>query len=435
MRDGSPPQMRRKSSGNAQASEREPGEADAQAFARLFDDAYRKCFSIPFAAPLTESESHRFSVEIAESAGLEIGWKSLKNYSSYLLGSGGRTENPSVPTLDTLARYVADAPRTTEERRRTQERHYPYWFRYRDALRQTEMAQTSAPPDETRATTDEASETRPTPARVRPPILLLVAAMLAAAFASWLALQYAGPSNGGSAERFIDEFDDVSEAALTKRGWSVQAVDSAHWTRRHAKPGHLTLFTLPGDNWPQPGRAPVIRNLLVRRLPSQCFIAELRLTSFVPRQNWQQAGILLLEDTAFAGRSVRTSIGFNDFAGGFPETKEIIVQAITSLGRESSKPEEVVHHRLFVEEPGTAQLVRQNLEHSALRIEKHGAQLRFLSSTGAMKNAAFREVGRAEFDFRPAYVAVFALEGFVTRSDDAPAHVDAFTLSEVPCAR
>jgi hypothetical protein len=169
-------------------------------------------------------------------------------------------------------------------------------------------------------------------------------------------------------------------------------------------------------------------------LPSQCFIAELRLTQFFPRQNWQQAGLLLLEDTTFAGRSVRTSIGFNDFAGGFPQTKEILVQAITSLGRESSKPEEVVHHRLFVEEPATERLVRQNLEYSALRIEKRGAQLRFLSSAGAMKNAAFREVGRAEFDFRPAYVAVFALEGFVTRSDDAPAHVDEFSLSEVPCS-
>jgi hypothetical protein len=214
----------------------------------------------------------------------------------------------------------------------------------------------------------------------------------------------------------------------------VQAVDSAHWTRRGETPGHLTLFTLPGDNWPQPGRSPVIRNLLVRRAPSECFVAEVRLAGFHPRQNWQQAGILLLEDTAFAGRSVRASIGYNDFSGGFPQTKEIIVQAITSLGRESSKPEEVVHHRLFVEEPATIPLVRQNLEHSALRIETRGTQLRFLASAGSMKNAAFKEVGRAEFDFRPAYVAVFALEGFVTRSAVAPAAVDAFSLAERPCS-
>jgi hypothetical protein len=172
----------------------------------------------------------------------------------------------------------------------------------------------------------------------------------------------------------------------------------------------------------------------VRRSTLECFVAELRLTAFFPRQNWQQAGLLLLEDTAFAGRSVRASIGFNDFAGGFPQTKEILVQAITSLGRESSKPEEVVHHRLFVEEPATVDLVRQNLEHSALRVEKRGAQLRFLSSAGTMKNAAFKEVGRAEFDFRPAYVAVFGLEGFVTPSATVPASVDAFSLAEVPCS-
>ena len=434
MRDGSPPQTRRNSGGNSEASEREARESDPKAFARLFGDAYRRCFSRPFTAPLTESESHRFSVEIAESTGLELGWKSLKNYSSYLLGSGGRTENPSVPTLDTLARYVAGAPTTTEEHRRTRERHYPYWFRYRDALRRTDSPDAPATRRKSREVPDATSLVQGTPARTRPPaMLILVAVVAAVAFASWLALRYVAPSLG-RAERFADEFDDVSEAGLASRGWSVQAVDSAHWSRRGAKPGHLTLFTLPGDNWPQPGRAPVIRNLLVRRLPSPCFVAEVRLTAFVPRQNWQQAGILLLEDTVFAGRSVRASIGFNDFAGGFPETREIIVQAITALGRESSKPEEVVHHRLFVDEPATAQLVRQNLEHSALRLEKRGAQLRFLTSAGEMRHAAFREVGRAEFDFRPAYVAVFAIEGFVPRSEDAAAHLDAFSLSELSCS-
>ena len=107
-------------------------------------DAYRRCFSSAFTAPLTETESHRLSVEIAESTGLEIGWKSLKNYSSYLMGRSGRVENPSIATLDTLARYVAGAPRTDEARRRTSERHYPYWFRYRDSLRDGTLGQASA---------------------------------------------------------------------------------------------------------------------------------------------------------------------------------------------------------------------------------------------------------------------------------------------------
>ena len=427
--------MRRKPGGIPESTEREPSEADPPAFARLFADAYRRCFSTAFAAPLTEPESHRFSVEIAESTGLEIGWKSLKNYSHFLLGRTSRVENPSIATLDTLARYVAGAPPIDEEQRRTRERHYPYWVRYKEGLRQAEPASTHEGPDEAHPSSDAVSDDRPAPplARRKRAVALDVAGFVALAVVLAILLVMVRQRDSRSS-RFTDEFDDVSSAALAERGWSVQSIDSAHWSQRDAKPGHLTLFTLEGDNWPQPGRAPVIRNLLLRRSLSECFVAELRLTSFFPRQNWQQAGLLFLEDTTFAGRSVRASIGFNDFAGGFPQTKEIIVQAITSLGRESSKPEEVVHHRLFVEEPGTEQLVRQNLEYSALRVEKRGPQLRFLSSAGAMKNAPFKEVGRADFDFRPAYVAVFAIKGFVGRSADVPVHVDAFSQAEVRCS-
>jgi hypothetical protein len=172
----------------------------------------------------------------------------------------------------------------------------------------------------------------------------------------------------------------------------------------------------------------------VRPLSTECFVVDVRLSSFFPRQNWQQAGVLLLEDTAFAGRSARMSIGFNDYSGGFPQTPEVIVQAITSLGQQSSKPEEVVHQRLFVVDSTTEQLVRANLESSALRIEKRGAHLRLLYSAGPMKNAPFKEVGRADFDFRPAYVAVFAIKGFVSESADIPVYVDAFSQSELACA-
>ena len=413
--------------------EREPSASDSDAFARLFDDAYRRCFSTAFLAPLTESESHRFSVEIGESTGLEIGWKSLKNYSNYLLGRTGRVENPSIATLDTLARYVAGAPPTDEERRRTRERHYPYWVRYREALRQPESR--SAQSAEAQASADLEGDDQPaSPLPRRKRAVALDLAGFAALAVVLALLVVTVRQRGTHSPRFADDFNDVSAAALRQRGWSVHSVDSAHWTRRGAKPGHLTLFTLEGDNWPQPGRTPVIRNLLVRPLPAECFVVDVRLTSFFPRQNWQQAGILLLEDTAFAGRSVRMSLGFNDFSGGFPQTREVIVQAITSLGQQSSKPEEFVHQRLFVVDSTTERLVRDNLESSALRIEKRGGHLRLLSSAGPMKNAPFKEVGRADFDFRPTYVAVFAIKGFVNQSADAPVYVDAFNQSAVPCS-
>ena len=249
-----------------------------------------------------------------------------------------------------------------------------------------------------------------------------------------LALLVARRRHDVTAGVFTENFDDVSGAALATHGWSVHSLDSAHWVRRGEMPGHLTLFTLEGDNWPQAGRSPAIENLLVRRLPSECFVVDVRFSSFVPMRNWEQAGLLLLEDTTFTGRSARLSIAYNDFSGGFPQTREVIVQAITSLGRESDKPEEVVHHRLFVEDSATESLVRQNLQSSAVRIEKRGAHLRLLYSAGPMKNSPFKEVGNTDFDFRPAYVAVFAMKGFVSRPGDLAVHVDAFTQSELSCS-
>jgi hypothetical protein len=431
--DGEPsPQMDRKSGGISETTDRDPKEFDAGAFAKLFRDAYRKCFASPLTAPLTETESHRLSVEIAESTGLEIGWKSLKNYSSYLMGRSGRVENPSVATLDTLARYVAGAPRTDEARRRTNERHYPYWFRYRDSLRGEQLSQPRETPEEThplaKVSSDDRTTSPPRPRRT-------ATAVGAVALAAVLALLFvAVRQRSARAEPFTDDFDDVSAAALAARGWSVHSVDSAHWIRRAERPGYLTLFTLEGDNWPQSGRAPVIRNLLVRPLSSDCFDVDVRFTSFFPRQNWQQAGLLLLEDTTLSGRSARMSLGYNDFSGGFPQTREVIVQAITSLGRRSGKPEEFVHRRLFVVDSATEPLVRQNLASSALRIEKRGAHLRLLYSAGPLKNAPFKEVGSTDFDFRPSIVALFAIKGFVNQSEVVPVYVDAFSQSEVACS-
>ncbi|HEX7980387.1 MAG TPA: hypothetical protein VF461_17420, partial [Gemmatimonadaceae bacterium] len=343
----------------------------------------------------------------------------------------------SVATLDTLARYVAGAPPTDEVRRRTSERHYPYWFRYRDSLRNESSGTTrealTETPDETPPieVPTRAARARSAPRRVRIVIgagIVALAAVLALIFAT-------SRQHHARTEPFTDDFDDVSAAALAARGWSVHSVDWTYWNRRADRPGHLTLFTLEGDNWPQPGREPVIRNLLTRPLSSDCFDVDVRFTSFFPRQNWQQAGLLLLEDTTLTGRSARLSIGYNDFSGGFAQTREVIVQAITSLGHGSGKPEEFVHQRLFVVDSATESLVRQNLESSALRIEKRGAHLRLLYSAGPLKNGAFKEVGRTDFDFRPSVVALFAIKGFVSQSEIMPVYVDAFTQSDVECPR
>lgn len=107
--------------------------ADFLAFPALFKEACFKCFGYPLKDPLTETESKLFYNQIFEHTGLTIGWESIKNYSFFVVDdSPGKQEIPSVATLDTLSRYVLKAPYTTEIERNKNEKHYPYWVRYKE---------------------------------------------------------------------------------------------------------------------------------------------------------------------------------------------------------------------------------------------------------------------------------------------------------------
>jgi len=390
-------------------------ELDARSFAALFAAAYRKCFGSDFTTPLTESESLHFSVEITEGTGREIGWKSLKNYSHYLLGQPqGKPENPSTQTLDTLAQYVAGVPGDVREQQGGR-RHYSHWYRYREAFQQSQ-------PRLARETPVVARSRRPLA-----PIAMALAVVLAGVLLLVLARR-----GTGKGTPFVDEFDSLGGAALVARGWSVVALDTAFWARRGARPGFLTLYTLGGDNWPRAGAVPAIRNLVVREASSQCFAAELHFSGFFPQQNWQQAGLIVLEDTGFLGKSLRVSLGYNDFAGGFPATREVLIQAVTSLGRGSNNPEEIAHQRLFVVDSTSERLIAENLVQSALRIERRGRHYRLLYAVG-LKNAPFKEVVETDLDLLPRYIGIFALKGFATDAADVPVFVDAFTLTPSEC--
>src|SRR5580693_5147217 len=113
-------------------------DSDIQAFAALFKDAYLKCFGQALDSPISETESKLFCNKVLDRTGLSIGWKSVKNYSFFVVNiENTRAENPSAATLDTLARYVLGAPYTTEIQRKNDESHYPYWFLYREKFNRT----------------------------------------------------------------------------------------------------------------------------------------------------------------------------------------------------------------------------------------------------------------------------------------------------------
>lgn len=403
---------------------------DFLVFANLFKEASLKCFGYPLKDPFTETESKLFHNQIFDQTGLTIGWKSLKNYSLFVVGGpSGKEVNPSVATLDTLARYVMNAPYTVEIERKKKEGHYPYWFRYKEKLlRSREAGQAEGALEEPREDIPDAGNAETVnwsihrKARIR---IAVVSGMAVIVFA--ILAVYISRRNGPV--QFTEDFHAVREDTLTGRGWFVKAKDSVYWERRGEVPGCMTLFTLKGDNWPDPVQTPVIRNLLLRKIPCDCFTIELHLKNFIPRQNWQQAGILLMEDTSFAGKSIRITIAYNDYNGGYPRSRSILIQAITSLGRNFGKPEEIAHMPLYnVDSLDNSPVIAKNLDNFALRIEKQGNKFRFLYANGIWENTSFKEMATHEFPMNPRYVGLFALKGFVENADDIPVRFKFFSL-------
>ncbi len=387
---------------------------DKKIFFSLFNEACRKCFGIPLSVPLTETESKILSNRIFEQTGLVIGPKSIKNYSSYIVNSStlrSREQNPSDATLDTLARYVLDAPYTDEIKRKDYESHFPYWYEYRSRF------------PGVKSTGRKREISRKTFSAV------FLAVILAASALFVVKLREHRPGRS----YFIDNFNSLNEDSLLKRGWIIKSADTSWWNRRGAKGGYLALYTLKGDNWPLGGNKPAIRNLLMRKINSDCFTVEISLSGFIPYQNWQQAGLLLSEDSSFTGKMIRLSISYNDFFGGVQKSPEIIIQAISSSESGSlSKPEEIAHFTLFNIDKGKENIARANLARSALKIEKRGTHFRFLYTTSEKESFAYREVLGGNYNISPSYVSIFAIQGW---SDNTiiPVYFDSFAMDSNNC--
>ena len=411
---------------------------DHGAFRALFEEACLRCFGHVVTAPLTETESKLLYNKVFEDTGLVIGWKTIKNYSFFLLSaSPGKQENPSVATLDTLSRYVLGASYTTEPERKKEAGHYPYWYAYREQWlhgRSSHGVGVVAPRGFRLEGDVGGGEMRPL-AVDRPAVKRTRGWWLMGMGLAGLVLGIIGLSlffRQGVGRSFRDNFHSLAMDSLAERGWWVAAKDPVYWDRRAEFPGCLSLYTLKGDYWPDPTQQPVIRNLLLRRIPCDCFTLELHLQDFIPRQNWQQAGVLVAEDTTFGGRSLRVSVAYNDFNGVYPRSGSILVQVISSQA--SGKPEEIAHVQLFASDsllkhPALA----RNLAHSALRIEKQGDRFRILYADGILPNTSFREIAAHEFAMQPRYVGLFALKGFVDSSDEIPARFDYFSLDCEDC--
>lgn len=382
-------------------------------FKRLFREACRKCFGYPVTSPLSDPDSKLLSNTIFEQTGLIIGAKSIKNYSRFVFGTNddSNRENPTVATLDTLARYVLDAPVTNEIKRKDNDGHYPYWFQYRNNF---------------------VSKTPELKCRFKwkkavTGVLILLLIIIG------VSIIYI-PGDKNKDEVFYDDFGSLSNDSLTERGWIIKSPDAYWWNKRTEKAGHLALYTLKGDNWALENNEAGIKNLLMRKIESDCFAAEIRLTGFTPAANWQQAGILISEDSTFKGKMIRLSIAYNDYFGGYKKPAEINIQVISSTESEiSSKPQEIAQIPLFSIENNKDSLTVANLSRSILRIENKGNHFRFLYSVSSGESFALKEAASTTFSIRPEYVSIFAIQGWAGIENTMPAYFDSFSITKIQC--
>lgn len=371
-------------------------------FIKLFREACEKCFGYPLTQALTETDSKVLSNAIFEKTGLTIGVKSLKNYSAYVVSPSAESkENPSTATLDTLARYILNAPYTSEVERKDKEGHHPYWHSYRKNFI------SKAPPR------------RKINRALKLGVLLPV---IVAVILIWKPFR-----KNNEEKNFTDDFSNSSTDALQNKGWQIFNIDSIALRNSAANAGHLTLNTLYGDNWTEGSDSSRIKNLLVRKITDENFSAEIHLTDFLPESNWQQAGMIIGEDESFSGKVIRLSLSYNDFFGGFRKDPEIIIQGLSSSeSGNNSKPEEFTHLVLFSFDSLQKDLIRKNLSRSSLKIEKNGKRFRFLYAAGPIETFAFKEIISKEFSIDPKYIGLFAIQGITPNGKVMPVKFDSF---------
>jgi hypothetical protein len=100
-----------------------------------------------------------------------------------------------------------------------------------------------------------------------------------------------------------------------------------------------------------------------------------------------------------------------------------------------SKPEEIAHIPLFIFEPGMENLVEANLAKTALKIEKNGNHYRFLFTAGSVESFAFKEAVSGDFNMKPKYIGLFAIQGWADNENYMPAYFDLFSYAVISCEK
>jgi hypothetical protein len=194
---------------------------------------------------------------------------------------------------------------------------------------------------------------------------------------------------------FHEDFAAPDKNELLRHGWQLLYPDQEHWRLPHAQ-GRVTLHTMRGDLWTKDQERPFVPNLLARPFTRERFRVTALLTDFHPRHNWQQAGIVLLDD---ADQYVRLTVGY-DGSGAPGSTPRITIGAVfEEHGTVVAQP--IVTLKEFDDRP---------LPKVWLQVVKDQDLIILRYRLGA-DYGPFRELSQREFKLRQRHVALAAFQG------------------------
>lgn len=223
-----------------------------------------------------------------------------------------------------------------------------------------------------------------------------------------------------------EPFEDVSVAGLNSRGWEIVDYDSVAFSKQ-LRPGHLTLYTLRGDYWVVPSDSPKITNLLLRKVDSEHFKVSVRIDSFNPYQDYQQAGIILLDKNKTRTHNIR----FTFFCCATCTSSQ---QGLQIIKREHGTAYEA--YKGLKEWP-RGQTNPHKTQTIWLQIAVSKKIFRFFYH-GSEEFASFSEIAEIDFDFEPCYVAIGAFRGLrdstknLNNSEAIPAFFDYVKVEPLP---
>lgn len=226
--------------------------------------------------------------------------------------------------------------------------------------------------------------------RVLPWAMLLLLGIITLLFWMWRDSELQG---------WVEDFNTVHPDSLRARGWEIVDYDSAAFAQQHRE-GHLTLYTHRGDYWYTPPDTPIITNLLARKIGLPAAKITFKLSDFNPSQNWQQAGIILLDKEKKRNHNIRVTLVSGD--NGFPPGR-----SIQMIKREHGMTYDK-NHVVDILQPGQELMalppgiwIQVQFENKRFRFFRHYEE----------EFSSFIEIGELDFNFEPHYVAVVAFRG------------------------